>query len=694
MSPADPRRRRSAARGCTLAAALAIFLAVILSPPGGVADAAAGAAGAVAGAAGAAAEVGALSVTMDRVLTLLGETTRIVISGEALAELGAGTTLAVRISGPATLAQLQQTVPALPEVGAFSAAADSLPDVARPVPTEIHLPLPLSSLPRTPGAYRVTVYAQSGLVLLATGSTWMGRVASREDPLDLAFVWRAELGVHRDRAGVFFDRVLEQACSTTDPGDLPALAGLAGRFPEWRFSLAIEPVLLAQLRDMADGYSRADGTGGVTEVGPEDPAAQSAASVLAGLVETGATGTVEVGVSPFAGPDLGILAAQGWRDGFEQIQLGKQELIQTMRLGLPPTGAWSPGLDLSSSGLGDYGKASIDHVLVDAKVATSLAEPPSKETVAVRARNDQSDRVTLVFADSELRALMATPWDPGVLFAGIACVLASADRDALVLTQDPEFTLPPSAYVDAIGEELRKYPWVRTQTMSDLLESHPPDSRPVLLSRESTTPTGYIAETIFAAVKEAHALVDDLAVAAEPVSLPLEAARRSLFVAESRWWSRSGVGPEEASAGLGYAVNAGAIAQTELEKIDLPRATDGLIFGREGELRLVAENGTDYDVTAELRLSGEGLDFPQGEVVDVELAPGGNEIAVPVRGEGSCEVGAVLLAGDTVLGETVGSLRFVTLVNVLPWTILAIAVIGGVVLALLYRRQRRRHRLA
>jgi hypothetical protein len=289
---------------------------------------------------------------------------------------------------------------------------------------------------------------------------------------------------------------------------------------------------------------------------------------------------------------------------------------------------------------------------------------------------------------------MAAPWDPAVLFAGIANVLASADLGALVLTQDPEFTLPPSAYVEAIGEELRKYPWVRTQTMSDLLASHPPDSRPVLLSRETAPPTGYIAETIFAAVKDAHALVDDLAVAAEPVSLPLEAARRSLFVAESRWWSRSGVSPEEASAGLGYAVDAGAIAEGELEKIDLPRVADGLILGREGELRVVAENGADYDVTAELRLSGEGLDFPQGEVVHVELAPGGNEIALPVRGEGSSEVRATLLAGDTVLGEAVGRLRFVTLVNVLPWTILAIAVIGGVVLALLYRRQRRRRRPA
>jgi hypothetical protein len=631
---------------------------------------------------------------MDRALTMPGETAGVVVSGDAIGESSAGTTLAIRISGPATLADLARTDPTLAEVGGFSVTTDTLPAVARPAPDAVHLPLPLAALPNIPGAYRITVYLRSGYVLLATGSTWMGRVARRDDPLDLAFVWRAELGVHRDRTGAFFDRVLQDSCSPAEPSNLPALAGLPARFPEWRFSLAIEPVLLTQLRDMADGYSRSDDSGATIEVGPDDPGAQNAASVLAQFEEAGRNEQVEVGVSPFAGPDLGVLSAEGWRDGFDQVQLGKQELIQTMRLPLPPAGAWSPGLDLSSGGLGDYGKASIDHVLVDAEVARSLAEPVGEDTVAVRARNDESDRVTLVLADTEMRTLMAPPWDGAVLFAGIAYALASVDRDALVLTPGPEFTLPPAAYLDSIGQELRKYPWIRTQTMSDLLEDHLPGTRPVLLSRDPVPLSGYIAETIFSAVKEAHALVDDLAAVADSASMPLQAARRSLYVAESRWWSRSGISPQEAGAGLAYAVNAGTIAQGELEKVDLAGVADGLIFGHEGELKLVAESGVEYAVTAELHLSGEGLRFPQGEVVQVELAPGGNEIAVPVAGAGSSEVGALLLAGDTLLGETAGELRFVTLLDVLPWTIVAIAVVGGVVLTLLYRRGRRRRRPA
>ena len=97
--------------------------------------------------------------------------------------------------------------------------------------------------------------------------------------------------------------------------------------------------------------------------------------------------------------------------------------------------------------------------------------------------------------------------------------------------------------------------------MAGLLRAHPPGTRPVLLTRDAAPPTGYIGQTIFSAVQSAHAAVDDLAAGADPASLPLESARRSLYLAESRWWSRPGVSPEEASAGLGYAVQAQTVAQ-------------------------------------------------------------------------------------------------------------------------------------
>jgi hypothetical protein len=681
MSPADLRRPLPAAKGSALAAALATLSAVLLSavilfalaPHAAAAD--------------------TLTVAMDRSLTMVNESAALTVSGDAITTMSSDATVEVSITGPAALSQITQADPALPHTGSFTVAAASLSSAARPSASQLHLPIPMTTLPASAGAYRVEVSVRSSGVVVAGGSTWMGRIAARTSPLDLAFVWRAALGIHWDSTGRFVDDALAQACAPS-AGALAALSGLSSRFPDWRFSLGIEPVLLTQLRDMADGYTRADRSEAGVQVGADDPTSQNAKAVLSSLAALAGGNTVEVAGGSYADADLGVLASLDKRDGFEQIQLGKQELAQTLGLALPPAGAFSPGLDLTSGSLGAYGQASVDHVLVDAAVAADLNEPVAKGTVSVRANDDANGRVTLVLADSDIRGLMTSPWDPAVLFAGIAVVLASGDRDALVLTPDPEFALPPQSYLDAIGEELRKDPWIRTQTMSDLLREHPPGTRPVLLTREAALPAGYISQTIFSAIQSAHASVDDLAAGADPASVALETARRSLYMAESRWWSRPGVTPDEASTGLAFAVQAQTVSQGVLGKITLTGVKKARILGHDGDVTLTAKNGSDSVMSVELHVSGDGLTFPQGNVVTVRLEPGGNDITVPVVGTSSSrELAARLTVGKTALGEQSASLRFITVVDVLPWAGLAVLVILVIVgAAVLVRRRRKRRR--
>ncbi len=113
-------------------------------------------------------------------------------------------------------------------------------------------------------------------------------------------------------------------------------------------------------------------------------------------------------------------------------------------------------------------------------------------------------------------------------------------------------------------------------------------------------------------------------------------------------------------------------------------------MGHEGQVKLVAENGAGYAVTVELRLGGQGLRFPQGDVVNVRLEAGGNEIVVPVVGSSSSrELSARLIAGATMLDEGTTSLRFVALNEVLPWVALAVFVILAAVLAIWYARRRK-----
>ena len=183
--------------------------------------------------------------------------------------------------------------------------------------------------PATAGAYLLVAEVKAGDEVLASGQTWVGKAEPRENPLDVAFVLPASLGIRRDTAGVFYDNALEKAISSAGSrragrrGQPRLLVGRRAAFPGWNLTLALEPVLLTQLRDMADGYTFLDTSGKQVTVGPDDPRALSADAMLAGLKELAARDSVEVAVSPYSGADLGVLAAEGWRDGFEQVQMGK-----------------------------------------------------------------------------------------------------------------------------------------------------------------------------------------------------------------------------------------------------------------------------------------------------------------------------------------------------------------------------------
>jgi hypothetical protein len=661
--------------------------------------------------------VAALGVDVDQVLTLVNERVTINIEGDAGRSL-IGTKLVVRVKGPATASQVGEAAPQLAEadkivavLGAPSAAvtattattgeteAGAAPIVTSTTTTTLGLSangdaelaagklsvsVPLGAQrPGQPGAYLLVVEIKSGPTVIASGQAWIGKVAVREKPLDLAFVWPVSLGVHRDAGGVFYDSVIEDSLAVAGPGSgsLRGAASMAELFPGWNFTLAIEPVLLTQLRDMADGYTRLDALGNEVEVEANDPRAQNADALLAAFKTAADSGSVELVVSPYAGADLNMLALENWRDGFEQIQMGKQELQQTLGLGGPLTGAFSPDLDLTSGSLASYAEASIDHIVVDSSLAGMLTEPIDPYVVTVRARDEENHRATLVFADTVLGSRLVSPWDPSLLFATLAAELAENPRDALVITPRIEFTLVPDSYLESVGEVLDDLDWVKTQTLSGLLRDYSPGTRPVMLKTGAGAATGYIESVLLDDLRSAHAVVTDLAEIADATRAPVEAVHRLLYIAESRWWWRPGASPQEASMGLEYARRARELAQAELGKVKFNGAESSLITGSEGVVSLSVENKADYSVAAHVQLGGTGLNLPDGQTIDVELLPG--RTVVPVRvaiAEGAHVLEVRLVAGQSTLDQISRSVRFITIKTVLP----AIVVGGLAVLVGLY----------
>jgi hypothetical protein len=644
------------------------------------------------------ADSSSVSVAASESLSQVGRQVTVTITGQVSQSL-AGSKLVVSVRGPVAAGQVGQsevdaagvkeitqwlgpapvdaqpgTTTATTVVAGSSTAQDLLAGTLKATVT-----IPGSSA-STPGAYLVSVEVRSGGQVLAAGRTWLGKVAVRKTPLDVSFVLPVSLGIHRDWTGIFFDQVLEEATLPVESGTdtLRGLVPLADRLPQWRFTLAVEPILLTQLRDMSDGYVSGNATGRQTEVDKNDLAAQNAASVISDLAGLASRESVEIVASPYTGADLGRLAAEGWRDGLEQIQMGKQELQSTLGLTAPLAGAYAPDLGITGGSLADYADASVDHVVVGSDLQAALAEAVAPGAVATRAENAANDRVTLVFASSGVAAVMRAPWDVDLFCAALAADLATRAPTALVIAPKDAFGLIPLQYVQRIGEILTSQSWIRTQKLQELLNQYSPDSRPILLDGTISRPIGYIESRLLGSVREAHVPVSDLAGAADATKTPVNQAYQLLYVAESRWWSREGVSPKEASMGLTFAQKAQAAAEAELDKVRVLKVESPLVTGGESTVRIAIQNAADYQVIAELRLTGEGLSFPDGDQISVELQPGRTDLQVKIASAGRPkQITGSLLVGTTVVDEFAHNVRSVGVWEILPWVLAVIALLGG-----------------
>jgi hypothetical protein len=702
MRPVSFRRRFPLTAPATLAVAALLLVSasvlVALDPPSALAESA------------------PLAVSVASSLSQTGGPVTLTVTGQLPQSL-AGSRVVVSLWGPVAAAQVGQpqvdasvakeitqwlgAAPAEAQTGAATgttvgpSGTGTAKDLAGgKLSTSVVIP---GGTPSAPGAYLVLVELRSGGTVLASGRAWLGKVAPRSTPLDVAFVLPVSLGIHRDWTDMFFDQALEDATLPVESGaaTVRGLVPLVDRNSMWRLTMAVEPVLLTQLRDMSDGYISGDATGDKTEVGANDLAAQNAASAISDLTGLASREWVEIVATPYAGADLGLLAAEGWRDGLEQIQMGKQELQSTLGLNAPLAGAYAPDLSITSESLAYYADASVDHVVVGSDVQGALAEAIAPGAVAVRAENASNDRLTLVFASSGIASVMRGPWDADVFSAALAADLASRDPAALVIAPKDVFGLLPTEYVQRIGELLTSQSWMRTLKLQELLSQHSPDSRPVLLDGTSARASGYIEGQLLDSVREAHAPVSDLAAAADTNKTPVDQACRLLYLAESRWWSREGVSPAEAGMGLVFAEQARAAAEEELGKVRFVKADSPLLTGVEGTVHIVLENSTGYQVAATLKLAGEGLSFPDGDQQTVELQPGRTDLQVKITSTGEPQkVTGSLLVGTTVVDELVHDVRTVGPWEILPWVLAVVVLLGAGATYVLVKKHRRKGRTA
>jgi hypothetical protein len=306
-------------------------------------------------------------------------------------------------------------------------------------------------------------------------------------------------------------------------------------------------------------------------------------------------------------------------------------------------------------------------------------------------RDTENERLTLILADSDLRSLMTAPWDAGLFCAGLAA-RAIAPAEALVLTPAAGVPVPPLSFMRSLGAAVAEVKWLRTITLAEVISSHPPGSRPVLLDRPLGPAASYIGLTLLDSIAEAHASVDALVQAAGPSASAVADALLLVYTAESRWWSLPQTSPQTAGVGLDYALRAQAVAEGELEKMRVAGVMGTTITGSSGDILLRLENGADYPVSAQVSLSGTGITFPDGAVLTLELTPGATELPVTVNeGPSPHDLRVTLAAGAQVVDEWSGSVEFVTVRGFLPW-MLAVLLLAALTAGAVFLVRRGRHR--
>ena len=261
-------------------------------------------------------------------------------------------------------------------------------------------------------------------------------------------------------------------------------------------------------------------------------------------------------------------------------------------------------------------------------------------------------------------------------------------RGPFVAGPTEEYGWPPAGYLADIGDLLTSSPWIGTRTLAEVLAEHPPDSRPILLSRYGGHVDGFVAQAYVESLRRAQKSALDLEQATDSDRAPLDRLRLLLMQAESRYWFVRGVDPRIANLGFSYTKAASDLVAGEFDKVDVAGDKSVVIMGRTGDLPVAVVNRTGYPLKVQIVLSGEGVEFSEGTTTAVTLEPQENVFSFPARfSRGSPLVTVRVMAGTTVVDEETIRVRSISAGSVVPWVV-------GVVLLLavafvLLRRLRR-----
>lgn len=501
-----------------------------------------------------------------------------------------------------------------------------------------------------PGVYplTITVTASDGFTALDSITTQLLYFPDEvEVPLNLVLMWPL-VDLPSRRAGEVFEPEPETGATaletaTAEDGWLTGIIDAleAPQATSLRFGLSPEGRLVEELGDMRDGFRRAEDDG-VRTISATDPSSEAAASTFTRMNALLDNARVQPVISPYAYPDLTSI------DDLERLsaQLTATESVFEELVGITPERAWlwppAGRLDaITLERLRSTEAAASTFFSQDSLAPVIAGTPGCREDfvgitftcpVKVTTTSDRTSHGYVLDAELQQRfgALVSAPRDIGELqklFAEITMIWAELPGISLrvIPLAVPPLWHPPPAIATRFVRTMAKAPWIRSRTPRGGLHLDV-GAVPRDLVTDAPRLRSQPDPSFFESIQDAADLVENFARIRPPVTL-VQRLRRDVLVAQSLlWWADAGNSLE---AGASFATDAQREAAAELGKISIGGKRDITLTSRTGPVPLSLQNGTDYDVTLEVRLESDRDLEINDRVLSQTFSPGAT--ALPIQ---------------------------------------------------------------
>lgn len=494
------------------------------------------------------------------------------------------------------------------------------------------------------------------LAVLRTSVVFIGEEEPPEVPLNvsLSFVLDQPIRVRPD--GVFLDGGLE--ASLAPGGRLATIVGALEAVPI-PVTLVVSPLLLEELRDMAEGYRVQEGSE-LRSVAPGEGGAAAAEHMLDQLGALARHPGTEVIALPYASPSIPSLVEAGLGSDL-RIHMERGAEVLRGILGVDPstTVFRPPGSALSASALDVLdvvltGDGVTEALLVDPEVL----EPPiglNLSPPAAASLRTAGGDLSAIAPDPTLEArtesvpedpALAAMWTVGEL-AALYFEQPSIDRGAALVFSEDE--TPRSELLIPLLRALRPdvgSTWVRPVSATRVYFSETSAEDPPLEERglQQSSRSSSMSPEVIGAIDRTDQKLSALQSVEARADL-IAQVRRDILLSESRYLL------EREDLALAFLAAARRTVENEFGKIRPPdEDSEVTLTSRSGTIPLTIRNEADYPVHVRVALRASGLEFVGGASRIIVLDPPGEALVFPVLAQktGSFAVGVQVQTPDGV----------------------------------------------